>query len=483
MKDYKNQITIIGGGAGGLSSASVLSRLGYKVTLVEKNENLGGDCLHYGCVPSKAFITAAKAAYNAHNSKQFGIDCDVKIDFQKVIGYVQSIKDRIQKHDDPVRFKSYGVEVMFGNAHFVGEHMLSVDDKLIPAEKFIIATGSSPSVPPINGLENIKYYTNENILDIKEQPKKLVIIGGGPIGLEYAQAFARLGTKVTVLEVAPELMPNLNRHQASILVDTLHKQGVDIYTGVNIKKISNGENICIQLATDEESDEVAQVETKIVNADAVLVAAGRKPNIDTLGLDLIGIDYNKNGITVDDYLRTTRHHIYGVGDVVDSPYKFTHMAEHQAGVVISNIAYKLRRKVNTKVIPSVTYTDPEWAQVGLTEKRANELNINHQVVDYSLAGLDRAIISGNTTGNLQLIVKKNRLLGASLICPNAGELIHELALAMHNNISLRKITETIHAYPTWSQMHRRAINQHFEPTLFGGLSRFVVRLLRNFSST
>lgn len=481
MNDYRKQIIVVGGGAGGLSVASVLSRLGFKVTLVEKNNNLGGDCLHYGCVPSKAFITAAKAAYTAHNSRQFGINCEVSVEYKKVLAYVQNIIDHIQKHDDPVRFRSYGVEVMFGNAHFVGEHMLSVDNKLIPAEKFVIATGSSPSIPKIKGLDRINYYTNETILSLEEQPKKLIIIGGGPIGLEYAQAFARLGTKVTVLEALPELMPFLDRQQTNVLKEILQSQGVEFHVGVDINKVSKKDSIEIDISYETDNTTITDTKKETLLCDAVFVATGRKPQIEFLGLDLIGIDYNEKGIIVDDYLRTSRKHIYAVGDVVDSPYKFTHMAEHHAGVVISNIAYKLFRKVNHKVVPRVTYTDPEWAQVGLTEKMANDRNISHQIIDYQLTGLDRAVISSQTRGSVKLVVKRNKILGASILSPHAGELIHEIALAMNNNLSLRQITDTIHAYPAWSQMHRRAINQHYEPVLFGGLSKFLVRFMQLFS--
>lgn len=479
MSDYKKQVVVIGGGAGGLSVASVLSRLGFKVTLVERNNSLGGDCLHSGCVPSKSFITAAKAAYNASNSKQFGINSEVSIDFKKVQSYVKNIVDNIQKHDDPIRFRSYGVDVMFGNAHFVGEHMLSVDNKLIPAEKFIIATGSSPRIPEITGLNKVDFYTNENILNINEQPKKLIILGGGAIGLEYAQAFARLGTKVVVLETAPELMPTLDRQQLNILTESMHVQGVDFYINVDIKKVYKQNGINVEIGIAGHPDNPTIVKSQTISGDAILVATGRKPAVDSLGLELIGINYNHNGIIVDEYLHTARKHIFAIGDVVDSPFKFTHMAEYHAGIAVRNLAYKLfPKKINYNIMPRVIYTDPEWAQVGLTERMANDRNINHQIVYYPLAGLDRAIISGHTSGSIKLIVKRNKLLGASILCPYAGELIHELTLAMQHNLSLKDITETIHAYPTWSQMHRRAINQHFEPILFGGLSKFVVKLMQ-----
>lgn len=481
MGDYKRQIVVIGGGAGGLSTASVLSRLSYKVTLVEKNNLLGGDCLHYGCVPSKAFIKAAKIAHTARNTKQFGIQTNVEVDFKKVLDYVHSIVGNIQKHDDPLRFKSYGVEIMYGNAHFVGDYMLSIDNKLMPAEKFIISTGSSPVVPDIKGLDKVKYYTNENILELDKQPEHLVIIGGGAIGLEYAQAFARLGTKVTILESLPDFMPSLDRDQFNVLKEHMSKQGVDFYNNVTIKKVSNkANNIILNLNIANDIDNENAIQDVTINGDTLLVATGRKPQLEHLGLDLIGVKYDNSGIIVDKNLRTSRKHIYAIGDVVSSPLKFTHMAEYHAGIVISNLAFRFPKKVNYKVVPRVIYTDPEWAQVGLTEAMANERNINYQVVYYPLAGLDRAIISSQSAGSVKLIVKRNKLLGASILSPYAGELIHELALAMQNNIPLSKITQTIHAYPTWAQMHRRAINQYFEPKLFGGLSKFWVRLMQLF---
>lgn len=486
MDDSKRQVVVIGGGAGGLYISNVLAKLGYKVTLVEKADVLGGDCLHYGCVPSKAFIKVAKMAFNAINSERFGIINNRQIDFPKVISYVNDVVSNVQKHEDPRRIKSHGIEVLFGSGHFVGEHTLSVDDRLIAADKFIIATGSRPKIPNINGINDVNYYTNENILRLEQQPKKLVIIGGGTIGLEYAQAFARLGTKVVILEANDVFMPNLDQIQMNNLMELLTKQGVEFIKNVNISQISKTDDgseikfdIVIYNNTDNTSNTRAIMKETII-ADGLLVATGREPNVDHLGLNLIGIDYNKNGVVVDDYLRTARKHIYAIGDAIDSPYKFTHMAEYHAGIVIKNMAFKFPTKVNYSAVPMVTYTDPEWAQVGLSEYEANEKNITYQVLHYPLANLDRAIIDSDISGSVKLLVKRNRLLGASILSPMAGELIHELSLALNNNISLKKITQTIHAYPTWSQMHKKAINQYFEPKVFNSLLRFYVRFMQLF---
>lgn len=483
MQDYKRQVVIIGGGAAGLSLGSVLSRLGFKATLVDKGNNLGGDCLHYGCVPSKSFIRAAKMAYISKCSKKYGVDTEVSVDFKNIQNYINSVIATIQKRDDPLRFKSYGIDVIKGRAHFVGEHMLSIDDTLIPARRFIIATGSSPYIPNIKGLDKVNYYTNENILNIDKQPENLIIIGGGTIGLEYAQAFARLGTKVTIIESMPSFMGHLDQIQMATLQLSLVKQGVDFISGANIANIekTNNNQIKLNLIIKDNQDDTSYLEEKkYILGDTLLIAIGRKPNVEHLGLDLVGIDYNNNGIITDDYLRTGRKHIYAIGDVVDCPYKFTHVSEYHSNIVIKNLAYKLRAKVNYKTVPRVIYTDPEWAQVGITEYEANKKNISHQVLHYQLNNLDRAIIAGEVSGSIKLIVRKNKLLGASILCPMAGELIHELALAIDNNISLSKIISTIHAYPSWSQMHKNAIDKYFEPKLFGSLSRFYVRLMQLF---
>ncbi|MBP9721829.1 MAG: NAD(P)/FAD-dependent oxidoreductase [Gammaproteobacteria bacterium] len=469
MQEYKRQIVVIGGGAGGIYVSSVLSRLGYNVTLIDKRHSLGGDRLHSGCVPSKAFIKAAQAAHCAsHAYSRYGIDCQVKVEFAKIQEYVNGVIAHMQKYDSPMRFKSYGVNIIYGNGHFVGDHMLSVDDKLIPAEKFIIATGSRPSIPNIEGLDQINYYTNENILSIPEQPKRLIILGGGTIGLEYAQAFVRLGTKVIVLEQNSQLMLYSSQPQIKFLKEILITEGIEFLTSIKINKIvKNNNSNNIELLSDSHDP---------VTGDALLIAVGREPEHDDLGLDLVEIAHSPHGIIVDEYLRTSKKNIYAIGDVIESPYKFTHVAEYHSRLVIDNIAFRKQKKVTYNSVPMVLFTDPEFAQVGLTEQLAKERNIRYKLIDYQLLKLDRAMINNEGDGSIRLLVKNNKLLGASILSPNASELIQELALAIDNKIPIYKIVETIHAYPTWSQMIPRAINKHFEPKLFSNLSKFYIRM-------
>lgn len=478
MSNFKRQIIVIGGGASGLSLTRKLARLGYGVTLVEKAK-VGGDCLYYGCVPSKAFIECAKMAFNANNAKKYGINCDVNVDFAQVQAYTRSVVAQIEKYDSPNRFKSHGVDIIHGNAHFVGDHMISVDDKLIPAEKFIIATGSKPKIPKIPGLTEIAYYTYETMLSINKQPNKLLIIGAGTVGLEYAQAFARLGTKVTVLEANAELMPAFDQAQINILKEQMLQEGIEFLTNVKIMGVTQVEGT-ISVEFQPNGKDLPRSEHLPVTGDALLLAAGREPQLDNLDLDLLGIDYSDDGIVVDEYLKTTKEHVFAIGDVIQSPYKFSHLSEYHAGIIVANLAFKLNKKVSHRLVPSVIYTDPEFAQVGLTQKAATAKGLSYKVIEYPLKKVDRAIIAGQVEGSIKLLVRRNKLIGASILSPHAGELINELTLAIAHKIPLKDINKAMHPYPTWSQMHSRAINKHYEPKLFGSFSKMYIRFRQLF---
>ena len=463
----KRDLTIIGGGAGGLVVASVAAQLGLKVTLIEKENKLGGDCLHHGCVPSKTLIHAAKVASLMRRGAEYGLPAiEPEVDLGKVTDHVQSVIDHIQQHDDPERFRGYGCEVIFGAARFVDPHTVQVNDQQIRSRRFVIATGSKPFVPPIDGLEEAGYLTNLDLFSLRTLPTRLVVLGGGPIGLEMAQAFRRLGSEVTVVERLPHLLPQEDPEIADALQGQLAAEGITIHTSTSAERVGQegGRRVVV-------CDGNRQLD-----ADQILVAVGRRPNVDSLGLDAAGVDVTPKGITVDRRQRTSQKHIYAVGDVC-GPYPFTHMAEYQAGIVISNAVFRFPKKTDYRVVPWVTYTDPELARVGMTEQQARGQDIEPTVLRFEFKAIDRALAEVETCGVTKLVTHKGRILGATILGPHAGELIHEIVLAMQTRTKIGDISAAIHAYPTLAQIHRRAVNTAYAPRLFSPGTRRLVALI------
>ncbi len=461
----KKDLVIVGGGAGGLVIASVASQLGLKVALIEKEKNMGGDCLHYGCVPSKTLIRSAKVASLLRRSQEFGLPAmDFDIDLAKVNERVQSVIDKIQPHDDPQRFREYGCEVMVGEAaEFVDSHSVRVGERVIHGRRFVVATGSRPFVPPIDGLEEAGYLTNIDIFSLQHLPQRLVVLGGGPIGLEMAQAFSRLGSQVTVVEMLPNLLPHEDPEVSDALRSVLEQEGITIHTGTSAERVRR-----------ENDTRIVECSNNItVEADQILVAVGRRANVDNLGLEAAGIEYSERGIQVDARMRTSRKHIYAVGDVC-GPYPFTHMAEYQAGIIISNAVFRFPKKTNYRVVPWVTYTDPELARVGLTEMQAKEKGIEPTVLRFPFKDVDRALTDNETDGLVKLITHKGRILGASILGPHGGELLQEIVLAMQTGAKIGDISATIHAYPTLSQVNKRTVNSAYAPKLFSVGTRKIV---------
>lgn len=464
----KHDLVIIGGGTGGLIVTSVAAQLGLKVMLIERNEKLGGDCLHTGCVPSKTLIHAAKVASLMRRGSEFGLESvKPEVDLGRVSDHVQSVIDQIQPHDDPERFRDYGADVVFGHASFIDPHTVEVNGETIQARRFVIASGSSPFVPPIPGLEEVPYLTNESVFSLRELPSRLCVLGGGAIGVEMAQAFARLGSSVTIIERLPHILPQEDPEISDTLREQLIQEGIEILTSTSATQVGmSDDNYHIQCKHDDKGH-------NLIEADALLVAVGRKPNVDGMGLEQAGVEYDNRGIKVDRRLRTSCRHIYACGDIA-GPYPFTHMAEYQAGIVISNAVFRFPKKTDYRVVPWVTYTDPELARVGITEQQAAEQGIVVDVLRFPFRDIDRALAEVETTGEMKLVCRKGKILGATILGPHAGELIHEIVLAMQAGLKISQISATIHAYPTLAQISRRTVNTYYGEKLFSDRTRKLV---------
>jgi pyruvate/2-oxoglutarate dehydrogenase complex dihydrolipoamide dehydrogenase (E3) component len=461
----RRNLVIIGGGPAGLVIASVAAQLGLKVTLIEKSDKLGGDCLHTGCVPSKTLIQTARVAALMRRGAEFGLDAfEPQVDLGRVNDHVQSVIDQIQRHDDPERFRSYGCEVLFGSAEFVDPHRVRVNDEVVRGRRIVIATGSRPFVPPIAGLEEAGFVTNENLFSLRALPRRLVVLGGGPIGVEMAQAFARLGSQVTLVERLPHLLPQEDPELADALRDLLIAEGIRIHTDTSAERVRVSGDTRVLECSGELN----------LEADQLLVAVGRRPSLEGLNLEAAGIEYDRGGIGVDTRMRTSKKHIFACGDVC-GPYPFTHMAEYQAGIVISNAVFRFPKQADYSVVPWVTYTDPELARVGLTAKQAADKGLDPVVLRFPFKDIDRALAEVEPHGFVKLVTHKKKILGASILGPHAGELLHEIVLAMKTGAGIGDISATIHAYPTLAQVHRRTVNTFYGAKLFSPATRRLAR--------
>ncbi|PYZ99673.1 pyridine nucleotide-disulfide oxidoreductase [Gammaproteobacteria bacterium 2W06] len=464
-----HDLVIIGGGVGGLVTASVAGQLGLDVVLIEREPALGGDCLHSGCVPSKALIRSASIAHAVRHAEAFGIKATASsTDLSAVMDRVRSVIDRIQQHDDPARFRGYGVDVRFGEAAFRDRQTVVVKGQAVRGRRFVIATGSSPAIPPIPGLETIDYLTHHDVFDVRDLPQHLAVIGGGPIGTELAQAFARLGSRVTLIEAGPRILPRDEPALADRLGAHLRDEGVDLRLETNVTGARRDQDGALL-------DLVADTGPETLGFDRVLVATGRRANTAFLNPEAAGLAINADGtLEVDRRLRTRQRHIYAIGDCA-GPYPFTHMAEYQAGIIISNAIFRLPRKVDYTAVPWVTYTDPALAQVGMTRAAADAAGLRYERARFALADVDRAIADGESTGELQLLIHRGRIIGASLLAPHAGEIIHELGLAIAEKVPLRRVAGMVHAYPTLAQIIKRAAGAYYAPSLFSPRTRRAVR--------
>lgn len=473
-KIIKADLCIIGAGSGGLSVAAGASQMGATTVLVEGGK-MGGDCLNYGCVPSKALIAAAKKAHSLHGSEVFGISGESPtVDYAKVMDHVAGVIAGIAPHDSVERFESFGVQVLQGYGTFTGPNQIAVGGTLVEARKFVIATGSSPVAPPVPGLEECGYYTNETIFENKEKPEHLVVIGGGPIGMEMAQAHNRLGCKVTVLEAFTALGKD-DPELTAVALKAIRAEGVDIREGVKITSVTRQEDNSVAFDIEHEGHEGRLVGTHL------LVAAGRKPNLERLNLDAAGISRTKAGLVVDARLRTTNKHVFGIGDAAGG-YQFTHVAGYHAGIVIRNALFKLPAKVNYDGVSWVTYTDPEIANVGMSEAEARKkFGDTVKTLSFPYAENDRARAERRTEGMVKAIVtEKGKILGAAIVGVQAGEIIQPWALAITGGLKIGSMASYISPYPTLSEINKRAAGSFYTPKLFSSKTRKIVKFLSFF---
>jgi pyruvate/2-oxoglutarate dehydrogenase complex dihydrolipoamide dehydrogenase (E3) component len=441
-------IVVIGAGTAGLVTAAGAAGLGAKVALIERHL-MGGDCLNVGCVPSKGIIRAGRAVHDARSAEQFGVRCgnDVSIDFGKAMERMRRIRAEISKHDSVERFAGeLGVDVFLGDGAFTGPDTIDVNGKRLRFKKAAICTGARAAAPSIPGLEETGYLTNENVFWLTELPKRLTVIGGGPIGCELAQTFARMGSKVAILQRGGHVLPREDEDAAGIVHRSLERDGVSLRLRARVLRAAKkGNDKIITMEEDGRSVDLS--------ADEILVGVGRSPNVEGLDLEKAGVEYDpRNGVKVDDRLRTTSPRVYAAGDVC-FPHKFTHTADAMARIVIANALFSARQKTSTLVIPWCTYTDPEVAHVGMYEKEAKERGMKTLTLTVPLSDVDRAHLDGETEGFARVHLKKgsDKILGATIVARHAGEMINELSLAMTAGLGLSAVGRTIHPYPTQAE--------------------------------
>lgn len=450
MSKFEANIVVIGAGSGGLVSALIAAAVKAKVILIERHK-MGGDCLNTGCVPSKAILRSAKIANYMHRADEFGFEpVPVKPVFDKVMNRVHKVIETIEPHDSVERFTGLGVECVMGEAEIVDKHTVQVGDRTITTKNIIIAAGARPFVPPIEGLDQISYLTSDTVWELKEQPKRLVVLGGGPIGCELSQAFSKLGSEVTVVEMMDQLMGREDADVAEVIAKRFDYDGIRVLTGHKAVKVTNDGQ---QVLHCESADGTVEVPF-----DEILVAVGRRPNTDGMNLEQHGIKLRRNGtIETDDYLRTAVPNIFACGDIA-GPYQFTHTASHQAWYATVNALFGFVKKfrVDYRVIPWATFTMPEVARVGLNESDAQEQGIDYEVTRYGIDDLDRAIADGEAHGFVKVITPrgKDKVLGVTIVGHHAGDLISEYVLAMKYNLGLNKILGTIHLYPSLAESNK-----------------------------
>ncbi len=469
---------IIGGGAAGLTSAGIAANFGAKTIMIEK-ERLGGDCTWTGCVPSKTLIKAASVLHHAKQASKYGISISMdSVDTGKIMEHVDQVRKEVYEDADrPEIFEEMGIEVAQGDASFIDDHTVKIVNnkglvREITGRYIFICTGAKAFIPPIPGVEDVEVLTNESLFEIKNLPKKLIIVGAGPIGTEMAQSFNRLGTEVHVLDMTPGILANDDPELTAILLQSLTDEGIHYHLKSAVNRLEKtDQGVTVHFNKSEQS--------QTMSADAVLLATGRKANIGSLNLDAAGVKTYQGGVKVNDKCRTNKRHIYAVGDVTGR-YQFTHMCEHMAKVATTNALLKIPMKIDQKHVPWATFTEPELAHVGASERELRQTGVSFETYRFPFSKIDRAITDGQTTGLIKVFAKKwnGKILGASVVGAHAGEIISQYALAMKNGVTLRNFADTIHPYPSYGLGARRAADQWYIKNQSEAVVKWIQRIFR-----
>jgi pyruvate/2-oxoglutarate dehydrogenase complex dihydrolipoamide dehydrogenase (E3) component len=468
-------VVVIGGGTAGLVTAAATAALGGRVALVERGR-MGGDCLNTGCVPSKALISSARLCAQIRRAPEWGLDpLEPRLDLLRVLESMRERRARIAPHDSQERFEGLGVDVVRAPARFLSPREVQAGDLRLRARNFVIATGSRAALPPVDGLAEARPFTNETVFDeLREAPARMIVLGGGPIGCELGQAFARLGVRVTLVEMAPRILEKEDEDAAEVVRKRMEGDGVRVIVGARAERVVRQDGRArMEIRTGPDRRETLE-------AEALLVAAGRVPNIEDLGLDAAGVAYDAKGIRVDARLRTSQRHIYAAGDVAGG-HQFTHVADDHARTIVRNILLPWpARRVDHAALPWCTYTSPELARVGLTEAEARAGGVAHDVWACPFGDVDRAVVEREEDGFVKVLTAKgrDRILGVTVVGERAGDLVHELVLAMKHRVGLSGVAATIHAYPTFAEAARKAADRAQRARLTPLAARLLARVYR-----
>ncbi len=476
MPKYDYDIGVIGGGAAGLTVASGASQFGAKTLLVEKEKALGGDCLHYGCVPSKTLIKTAHVYHSIKNAAKYGLPAvDAgPVDYKDVAKRIKSVISTIQKHDSEERFCKLGVKVEFGDPVFKDEHSVEINGKPYVADKWVIASGSSSSMPLIEGIDQTPFLTNKELFSLDTLPKSMIVIGAGPIAIEMAQSFGRLGTKVIVVQRSGQILSKEDKDMADELMKVLVSEGVKIILNAKIKSAKDLGTEKLVVIKDSGGKTVS------LKAEQILVALGREANVTGLGLEAISLKHDNRGIKVDNRMRTNHKHIYAAGDVTGA-YQFTHAAGYEGGVVLNNAILHLPKKTDYTYLPWCTFTDPELASIGMNEKRAKEAGVEYTVWKEEFKANDRSLAEGEETGIIKLLINtKGKPIGAQILGPQAGDLLSEWVAIMNGGVKLSTLASAVHPYPTLGEINKRVVGTYFSGKIFSDKVKKTLKFFFHF---